>query len=564
MIAFRSTDAGTLFLATIPLLFFICESNTNKVNSMMSHRFRLTIRTFAVLMAAGLQVDVIAQTTDVTPQSLVFRRQATRRMIFDREERIPLASLQPEKVVGLDLMHPVVGDAPGQTHCAIEAGRLKISTDQQAGSSARWVGGFNPFATYELGLRQFDGSGRVGLSFCDSDSGNQLSASIVAENGVYQSIEWIVTNDGQEVDRQKFPWPQGVNTTGPMRLRVQMLAVGANLYLESEGTSHLVGYPDFNEHVELRRKELISRYEFRLFSDLEPDSSLTIDEVCSALTPGCGQADIRAITNQAGEPLLDEGRVWLTMTVRGRALPHPMQGVFSMDPSVFDLRFEGIIVFDMGDGLWRNELASHLFYDDEAKQWRGWTTGFSALGTTSKQEAKAILAVWSDRDPRRGFSIMKAKPVGMIGQHEDPHGVYDSEAKKWRLLLSEKAGKYRAGMWESDSWDSGYERLAGPVEMDSTGTLIQKVGESRYVFFGSADRKVYIRSYPDLKPVGELNMHLPPWNENTGTRIWPNIIPLPEGYPSSYIALMMDRQNYPDMPKKNWTYGAMYLFHASP
>ncbi len=46
--------------------------------------------------------------------------------------------------------------------------------------------------------------------------------------------------------------------------------------------------------------------------------------------------------------------------------------------------------------------------------------------------------------------------------------------------------------------------------MDSTGTLIQRVGKSRYVFFGSADRKVYIRSYPDLNPVGELKMHLPP------------------------------------------------------
>jgi len=63
--------------------------------------------------------------------------------------------------------------------------------------------------------------------------------------------------------------------------------------------------------------------------------------------------------------------------------------------------------------------------------------------------------------------------------------------------------------------------------MDSTGTLIQEIAQSRYVFFGSADRKVYIRSYPDLQPVGELNIHLPPWNESTGTRIWPNIIPLP-------------------------------------
>ncbi|MGB4708265.1 MAG: hypothetical protein WBH50_18590 [Fuerstiella sp.] len=532
---------------------------------MTPHRISLSIQRCAILIAAALQftlsVKGMAQPTEVKPQSLVFRRQATQRMIFDRSQQIPLSSLQPKNVLGLDVMHPEVGERTGETRCSIEEGKLIISTGDGA-TSSRWVGGFNPFATYEVAVNQFEGSGRIGLSFCDPDVNDHLSASIVTKNGTYQKIEWLVVKDGQEVDRQTFPWPEYVNTAGPIRLRVQMLAVGANLYLESEGHSHLVGYPDFNEHLELRKTDLIGRYEFRLSSKLEAASSVHIDEVLAALTPGCGQADIRAITNQAGEPLLDQGRVWLTMTVRGRALPHPMQGVFSLDPSVFDVRFEGIIVFDMGDGLWRNELASHLFYDETSKQWRGWTTGFSALGTTSAQEEKAILAVWSDRDPRRGFSIMKARPVGLVGQHEDPHGVYDSAAKKWRLLLSEKAGKYRAGMWESDNWDHGYERLAGPVEMDSTGTLIQKVGNYRYVFFGSADRKIYICSYPDLQPVGELNMHLPPWNEKTGTRIWPNIIPLPDGYPAPYIALMMDRQNYPNMPKSNWTYGAMYLFHA--
>ena len=58
-------------------------------------------------------------------------------------------------------------------------------------------------------------------------------------------------------------------------------------------------------------------------------------------------------TNEEGAPLLDDGRLWFTMTLRGRALPHPMQGVFSLNPSVFDLRFEGVrlVVFGhLGDG----------------------------------------------------------------------------------------------------------------------------------------------------------------------------------------------------------------------
>jgi len=498
---------------------------------------------------------------DVDPNTLVFRRQATRRMIFDRSQSIPLAGLDPRKIIGLDVMHPLVGETIGQTEVSLSRGALKLSTVDGA-SSRRWVGGFNPFATYELSLRGGQGEGEVGLAFVDSDGEHTLNAMVQFAEGKYRGVRWTVRKQGQLVDEIDFPWPQGAREEGPIQLRVQMLAVGVNLWIETEDQLDLVGYPDFVKHLDLRRKRIAKRFEFCLQSDLSAASSVEVSHVSAALTPGCGQADIRAITNQRGEPLIDGDRLWITMTIRGRALPHPMQGVFSLNPSVFDLRFEGIIVFDMGDGLWRNELASHLFLDEGSGQWRGWTTGFSALGSTSKGEQKAILAVSSDQDPRRGFSVMQARPVGMVGQHEDPHGLFDEQAGKWRLLLSERAGKYRAGMWESDHWDHGYERLAGPVEMDSTGTLIQKIGRKRYVFFGSADRVVYIRSYPDLNPVGELQLHRPPWTKDTGTRIWPNIIPLPPGYPTRYIALMMDRMNYPNMPKPNWTYGAMYLYHA--
>ncbi len=500
---------------------------------------------------------------DVSPDALLFRRQATRRMVFDRTQEIPLASLEPSSIVGIDVMHPLVGDQTGELTWVVEDEAMAVGA-VAGGDASRWVGSFNPFATYEISVQEIQGGGQVGLRFADSEAANQISAAIIVRDGQYQAIRWSVVKDGVDVDVQEFDWPEGIKRSGPVHLRVQMLAVGVNLFIESGGQSHLVGYPDFVEYMDLRQTSLAKRFEFCLHTELDAGAYVKVKSVRSALTPGCGQADIRAITNQFGEPLLDEGRVWLTMTVRGRALPHPMQGVFSVNPSVFDVRFEGIIVFDMGDGLLRNELASHLFFDEPSGEWRGWTTGFSALGTTSNNEQKAILAVSSKRDPRRGFSIMKAWPIGLVGQHEDPHGVYDVEAKKWRLLLSEKAGKYRAGIWESDHWDHGFERLAGPVEMDSTGTLIQKVGRSRYVFFGSADRKVYIRSYPDLLPVGELQIHRPPWNDETGTRIWPNIISLPEGYPARYIAIMMDRVNYPNMQLPNWTYGAMYLYHASP
>ena len=37
-----------------------------------------------------------------------------------------------------------------------------------------------------------------------------------------------------------------------------------------------------------------------------------------------------------------------------------------MNPSVFDLRLDGVVVFDRDDGLLRNEIGSHIFYDRNA------------------------------------------------------------------------------------------------------------------------------------------------------------------------------------------------------
>lgn len=518
---------------------------------------------FPLLLAcASFSVSPIAMCEEIRPDEIQFRRQAVTRMVFDAEQNIPLASLRPSKIIDLDLMHPEMSEAPGIAW-DFKNGHLVASTQEIDGSSSRWVGGFNPFATYDVVIAEVQGDGAVGMSFSHPSSSDVLIAGLRFKGGKPEAVTWTVTAAGKRVITEEWPVPAGTESKG-LTLRAQMSAVGVNLMLESAGKSDLVGFSDFATHFDLRERERIEAMDFRVSSDLKQGARVLLAGAASYLSPGSGQADIRAITDEEGAPLLDDGRLWFTITVRGRALPHPLQGVFSLNPSVFDLRFEGIIVFDMQDGLLRNELASHLFRDTASGEWRGWTTGFSALGEAGRAEEKTILAVSSIRDPRRGFSIMKARPIGLSGAHEDPHGVYDKEAGKWRLLLCEHHGKYIAGMWESERWDGGYTRLAGPVDMDSTGTMIQRFGDKRFVLFGSADRKIYIRTYPDLAPAGELKVDMPPWDDRNGTRIWPNVIPLPEGYPAPYIALMMDRVNFPGMPKPNWTYGALYLYHGHP
>ena len=98
--------------------------------------------------------------------------------------------------------------------------------------------------------------------------------------------------------------------------------------------------------------------------------------------------------------------------------------------------------------------------------------------------------------------------------------------------------------------------------MNGTGGQLQKIGSQYYAIFGSSDRKFYVYSYPDLRQLGALDMVRPPWDDKSGARSWPNIFPLPDGYPFPYMALSMDRVNYPGVP--GWTYGALYLYHGHP
>lgn len=513
--------------------------------------------TITILLIHSL--SIFAQ--EMHPDNLEFRREAVRRMVFDRSQHIPLAGLCPAKVVGLDVMHPPIGEQINNPQLAIEGGKLQISA-HKAATATRWIGGFNPFACYDLAIDRFSGSGEVGMMFRDSKAENRITATLVATEGVYQSINCVVVKDGQEAENINFELPTVLPADETVRLRVQMLAVGANFFVESDEQSTLVGRMDFVKHFDLRRKDLMRRFEFCLHTSLKAGASVDIDQATAALSPGIGQADIRNVTYEDGSPFFKDDRLWITMTVRGGALPHPMQGIFSLNPSVFDIKFEGIILFDRGDGLLRNDLASHIFYDRNHKIWRGFTTGFSSYGDPGEKEKKQIWAVQSLRAPLQGISVMTSKPIGLVGNYEDPQCIYDPGAGKWRMLLCENHKGYKAVIRESDTWDGPYVKISGPVNVNSTGTQIQKIGQKYYALFGSSDRKVYVYTYPDLKPASVLKMHRPPWNEKTGTRIWPNVIPLPEGYPAPYIALMMDRQNFPGMKGSNWTYGAMYLYHG--
>ena len=162
---------------------------------------------------------------------------------------------------------------------------------------------------------------------------------------------------------------------------------------------------------------------------------------------------------------------------------------------------------------------------------------------------------------------MKAKKVStesIEGHNEDPCIFYDKEAGKWRLLTSVFVNNnIISRTFESDSWDGKFTPVSLPLDKNSTGTSIQKIGKQYYVFMGGHEN-LRVHAYPDLSYLGELNLKLQPhWPKPAG-RIWASVVPLPEGYPYRYVLLTMDRPNFPGVKGNNWSYGALYFYGANP
>ena len=152
----------------------------------------------AVLLAS--QASFLVAGDDVRPDEIRFRRQAVRRMVFDASENIPLASLGPAKVIDLNLMHPEMLPSPGVTW-ELKNGSLE-GASKTDGSSLRWIGGFNPFATYELVIENAQGDGSTGMTFLNSANGDSLTAGLRFSGGKPESITWNVIAAGKQVPEE--------------------------------------------------------------------------------------------------------------------------------------------------------------------------------------------------------------------------------------------------------------------------------------------------------------------------------------------------------------------------
>ncbi|MCE2849555.1 MAG: hypothetical protein LW815_10380 [Chitinophagaceae bacterium] len=423
-------------------------------------RANVHLKSLCFLLFYGMMAwnPLMAQ-QEVRPDGIQFTRKAVRRFLFDKELSIPLSALHPNEIIGMPVMYPTAHRNADHATIQTSGHRLSLQSEKRS-TTAIWFGGFNPFATYIIELDSCKGNGEIGFEFSDVDQKNQCIITTVFDDQHMVDTRIRIVKDSITIVEKSIALKAGEKNSIKGKIILQMLGSGLVLYLQNNDLPKPVAQCEISEYLDLRKVDCINTFQSRLFVSLEK-GKVALEKIESSLSSGTGLADIRAITYENGDPLLDKGRLWYTMTIRGRGLPHPMQGVFSMSPSVFDIKMEGVIVFDRQDGLLRNEVASHVYFDRKDSIWRGLTTGFSAFA--NKKEKKQLLTIESKKDPRFGFSIMRATPFGMVGDYEDPHILFDAKAKKWRMLTCTNENGYKAIMLESDNWNKGYTKIAGPV-----------------------------------------------------------------------------------------------------
>lgn len=511
----------------------------------------------------------------VNPLDLEFHRLASRRFIFSNN--IALSEFVPAQIVAFESMHPAfIPSSKGvdEAQCdkdfkpVINKGQLVLSSQCGKHPVSFYVGGVNPFATYEVDISELkaeddNDSVEVGLELARLgllDRVQLVAHRSAKKEGVYLRIY----EDGKPVRQECY---MNHLPKGSFKLRVQLYGHSLGAFIEEAGHTDYIGYVsvkrNFGKTIDFRRKTDAAQSTFNVIANLH--GKAVIGGARSYLSTGIGQADIRLISYEDLSPYMDDNRLWFTFSCRGIDIFQSAQGVLSVDPSVFDVRFEGMIMYDHGDGLLRNDYASHLFYNRMTQEWCAYACDFGGTYNRDGRSGTGLVIGTSKRDPRRGFSVMKARKVETthVKHHnEDPCIFYDTDVKKWRLLTSVFMNGIVSGTFESDSWDGVFTPVTEPIKMNSTGTSMQRIDGKVYAFMGGLG-ELRCHSYPDLKLVGELNLDLQPHWPKPAQRVWASLVPLPDGYPYKYVLLTMDRPNFPGTPSPNWSYGALYFYGAN-
>ena len=295
--------------------------------------------------------------------------------------------------------YPIVREVGAALGEKVEGGRIAFSADAP-GERARLIGRFFPYASSEVCVDALDGEGaRVGLEFAArSGRGSPYTAEDAPGLCVF------VERAGAEVCvcHEEFV---GGRSLGIVRHGARAFTPGGVLFVSAHGaffdvslgrefvcTIQAEGFSD------ICRRSAFMNAGVSLYVGLPAGGRAAVSRAESFLDGGLSHADMKPVRYEDGTPILENGRLFLTLSSRLQAGAY--QYVVSWNPSTCELRPEGAIFFDYGDGRWCADVAISLLYHRERREWLFWATAFS--------HGHILCHGTSAGDPRFGITVLDA------------------------------------------------------------------------------------------------------------------------------------------------------------
>lgn len=424
----------------------------------------------------------------------------------------------------------------GNAEESVYSGRYTVRN----GEVIRMMGAFFPWATYEITLDSLNGA----AGFVVDSAAGELSVMLSADKVIFRA-------DGEETI---FPADYLPGDTFSVTFRTG----GVSAYLVRNGASHLLGDISCAIMHRLREEKVFSpaKVFLKVCADTE---ACVISRAEWHIDAGISQADPKPVRYEDGTPIMENGRIFLTVSARTEEDMY--QCVMSWDPSSCDFKLEGAIFFDCGDGYWCGDVASSLIFDRTSNVWRIWMCAFS--------HGHILGRGMTYTDIRYGINVVDVKlmePASANAKHTDFVGFAGDEDPdlilvdgKWHLAVDrvEEDG-YHYYHFVSDDPSDGFVYVDRTVTGEKTGGLFVPANGELFFCCGSDFRK---RAVYDIYPMNDFSDRSPILcdYDDGGFRGWGTVMELPCGSRKRYVWITFDRHNGSHY---NWSYGNIHVFSS--
>ena len=285
---------------------------------------------------------------------------------------------------------------------------------------------------------------------------------------------------------------------------------------------------------------------------------VSVHSVSSYIDCGISQADIRPIRYENGDVIYENGKIYLTASIRMQE--GTFQGVFSWIPSTSVFELTGALFYDCGDGFWCGDVAASILYHRKQNQWLLWVCAFS--------HGHILGNAMFDGDPRFGINVidlhlmdqarddsLPTEFLGFFGD-EDPDFFYTEKEQKWYMgicRLDPATKSYKYFFFKSDNPFDGYEYIGKGFDGAETGgSFVMLNGEKIFACGNDFHLRSNYRLY-SKEGMTEAKFDF----DDGGFRGWGTIVPVKMGSRTHTFWLTFDRHGGSSY---NWSYGNIYCF----